>query len=190
MRELGRRDCLLVVDVQNDFCAGGALAVDGGEQVVPVINDWIRRAVDAEITIVATRDWHPADHRSFTEQGGIWPPHCVRGTPGAEFHPALTLPSGTVVVSKATTADVDAYSAFDGTGLAETLRARSVDRVIVGGLALDYCVKATALDAIAAGFEVQLLGEATRAVDVRPGDGRRAIEELREAGVKIDGVKS
>jgi nicotinamidase/pyrazinamidase len=187
--ELSERDCLLVVDVQNDFCTGGALAVDDGDEVVPVINDWIRRAVAAGTPVVASRDWHPADHKSFAENGGPWPVHCVRGTTGAEFHSELDLPAGAVVVSKATAPERESYSAFDGTDLAETLRDRNVNRLLVGGLALDYCVKATAVDAVAAGFEVHLLRDATRAVDARPGDGRRALDELRRAGVKIDEVE-
>jgi len=189
MTKLSERDCLLVVDVQNDFCDGGALAVDGGEQVVPVINDWIRRAVAAGSPVVASRDWHPADHASFAEFGGQWPAHCVRGTQGADFHPRLALPDDAVVVSKATVAERESYSAFDGTGLAEQLRDRSVARVIVGGLALDYCVKATVFDAIAEGFEVHLLKDATRAVEVEPGDGQRALEEMLRAGAKIDEVE-
>ena len=189
MRRLNERDCLLIVDVQRDFCAGGALAVEGGEQVVPVINDWIKRAREAGVPIVASRDWHPADHSSFVDNGGPWPPHCVRGTDGAEFHPDLDLPDDALVVSKASRPERDSYSAFDGTGLADELAKQSVSRVIVGGLALDYCVKATVFDAIAAGFEVQLIRAATRAVDIQPGDGRRVLEEMRRAGVEIDEVE-
>jgi nicotinamidase/pyrazinamidase len=186
MVELSDRDCLLVVDVQNDFCAGGALAVDGGEEVVPVLNRLVGLALDAGSPVVASRDWHPADHSSFVERGGKWPSHCVQGTPGADFHPDLDLPKRTVVVSKATTRDDDTYSAFDGTGLAQLLRERGIERLVVGGLALDYCVKATVIDAVAAGFQVRLLTAATRSVNLEPGDDRRAIAQMREAGAEID----
>lgn len=189
MTELSERDCLLVVDVQNDFCPGGALAVDAGDGVIPQINLWVRRAVQAGCSVVASRDWHPADHLSFTDHGGDWPAHCISGTRGAEFHPDLELPDGVLVVSKAASADRESYSAFDGTGLAEQLRARGISRVVVGGLALDYCVKATVLDAVVEGFEVRLLRHATRAVDVHPGDGQRALEEMLRAGVRIDEVE-
>lgn len=181
----GERDAIVAVDVQNDFCPGGALAVPDGDAVVPVLNRWIERVAGAGGLVVASRDWHPADHCSFRTRGGPWPPHCVAGTEGAAFHPALRLPEGTLVVDKATAPDRDAYSAFDGTGLADRLRERGVERVYVGGLALDYCVKATALDARRAGFETLLIRPATRAVEVRAGDGERALAELRRAGVTI-----
>jgi nicotinamidase/pyrazinamidase len=190
MLKLGQKDCLLLVDVQNDFCPGGALAVAGGDEVVPVLNGLIRAAIDGGAAVAASRDWHPSDHVSFAERGGAWPAHCVRETDGAGFHPGLRLPAGVLIVSKAMEASRDAYSAFDGTGLAEKLRARGVARILVGGLALDYCVKATALDAAAAGFDVRLIRGATRAVNLEPGDGERALDEIRRAGVAIDEVTS
>jgi nicotinamidase/pyrazinamidase len=186
MAQLSDRDCLLLVDVQNDFCPGGTLAVAGADEIVPVLNRWVRLARSAGSPVVASRDWHPADHASFVDQGGPWPAHCVRGTPGAAFHPELELPEDVVVVSKATAAQGDSYSAFDGTGLEQLLRERGVSRVLVGGLALDYCVKATVIDAVAAGFDVQLLLDGTRAVDLRAGDGERALDEMRSAGATID----
>ena len=158
--QIGREDALIMVDVQNDFCPGGALAVTEGDQVVPVLN----RLMPRFETVVATQDWHPADHRSFTAQGGEWPAHCVAGTPGADLHPALQQGPIDLVVHKATQAGQEAYSGFDGTDLAEQLRARGVRRVFVGGLALDYCVDATALDAARAGFETYVVRDATRAV--------------------------
>lgn len=172
---------LIIVDVQNDFCPGGALAVPDGDAVVPVINDLMPRFP----LIVATQDWHPADHCSFTPQGGIWPPHCVAGTPGAELHAELDIRSVGLRVRKATTPDADAYSGFQGTDLTEQLRARDVDSVAVVGLATDYCVKATALDAKAAGLSVTVYPDACRAVDVKPGDGDRALDEMRAAGISI-----
>lgn len=154
------RDALIIVDLQNDFCPGGALAVGEGDAVVPVINDLARQFG----TVAATQDWHPRDHRSFTEQGGTWPVHCVAGTAGAELHPALDRTPIDLYIRKATTPDAEAYSGFDGTDLAEQLRQRGVERVYVAGLALDYCVDATALDARKAGFETYVVSDATRAV--------------------------
>jgi len=183
-------DALLVVDVQNDFLPGGALAVPGGDAVIPVLNRAIARFHAAGLPVAASRDWHPAGHCSFAEQGGPWPPHCIAGTAGAELAPALELPDDAILVSKATTQEKDAYSAFEGTGLAEQLRARGVKRVFVGGLATDVCVLNTALDARREGFEVVLLEDAVRAVDVKPGDGQRAIERMRTAGCTVAGSQS
>ncbi|HEY3414210.1 MAG TPA: nicotinamidase [Armatimonadota bacterium] len=173
---------LIVVDVQNDFCPGGTLAVPNGDAVVPAIN----RLMNRFPLIVATQDWHPANHCSFVEQGGIWPPHCVAGTPGAELHPDLRADSVALRVRKATTPEADAYSGFQGTDLAEQLRSRGADEVAVVGLATDYCVKATALDAKAAGFGVTVYADACRSVDVNAGDGDRALDEMRAAGVTIE----
>jgi len=184
---LGAGDALLIIDVQNDFCAGGSLAVPDGDAVVPVLNGWIARAQRAGIPIIISRDWHPAGHVSFLERGGPWPPHCVQGTPGAEFRPALEFPAGTLIVNKGEDPDRDNYSDFSETGLAERLRREGVRRLWVGGLALDYCVRATVLDAIREGFEVHLIRAATRAVDVTPGDGNRALAEVRAAGAIIEG---
>jgi nicotinamidase/pyrazinamidase len=181
----GTEDALIVIDVQNDFLPGGALAVAHGDEVLPPLNDAIRAFTLAARPIFASRDWHPADHCSFKARGGPWPPHCVAGTPGAEFAHALALPASAIVVSKATTADADAYSAFGGTDLAAQLRRRSVSRVVVGGLATDYCVLNTVLDARAEGFEVLLLADAVRAVEVTPGDGERALARMERAGARL-----
>lgn len=175
-------DALLIVDVQNDFCPGGALAVTRGDEIIPVLNRWIEDAGAVGIPVFASRDWHPPDHISFKERGGPWPPHCIRNTFGAAFHPDLILPPGVEVISKAESSDADSYSAFGGTGLAERLRTAGVERIWIGGLAQDYCVRATALDGLNERFEVHLIVSATRAVDVRPDDGRRALEEIRQAG--------
>lgn len=177
-------DALILVDVQNDFLPGGRLAVPDGDAVIPPLNAWIRRFRARGLPVFATRDWHPPDHCSFREQGGPWPPHCVAGTPGADFAPGLELPPEVVVISKATTPEKDAYSGFEGTDLAERLRERSVRRVFVGGLATDYCVLNTVLDALKAGFEAWVIKDAVRAVDVQPGDGERALERMRQAGAR------
>ncbi len=180
-------DALLLVDVQNDFCPGGALAVAGGDAVVPVLNEWIESARQGGAKVFASRDWHPPDHLSFADRGGLWPPHCVQNTPGAAFHSELELPEGAVVVSKADQADHEAYSAFDSGELAEQLRAAGIERLWVGGLATDYCVKASVLDATQIpGLEVHVIAAAIRAVDVAPGDGEAALEAMREAGAILE----
>lgn len=184
--DYGPHDALLVVDMQNDFCEGGALAVTGGDALVPGINAEIDAARRGGALVVASRDWHPVDHVSFEHRGGPWPIHCVQDTEGAAFHPDLALPEGTIRVSKATAFDRDAYSAFDGTGLAEQMRADGVRRVWIGGLALDVCVLATALDAVREGFETHLIRSAARAVNVREGDEERALRKMRDAGVIIE----
>jgi nicotinamidase/pyrazinamidase len=184
--ELSGHDALLIVDVQNDFCPGGALPVAEGDQVVPVLNRWIDAARQGHAQVVASRDWHPRHHISFRERGGPWPAHCVQDTPGAAFRSDLRLPADALIVSKATAADKDNYSDFVDTDLAETLRRRGVRRLWVGGLAQDVCVRATVLDALAAGFEVHMILDATRPVNVKPDDGQRAIEEMRRHGAVIE----
>ena len=171
---------LLCVDVQGDFLPGGSLAVPDGFAVVQPL---VEAAAGAGM-VVATRDWHTSDHASFAARGGPWPPHCVAGTPGAALHPRIDVIAA-LVVSKGTDPDRDAYSGFDGTPLAALLRAAGVTRVVVGGLATDYCVRATVLDGLREGFAVTVLGDAVRAVDVQPGDGDRALEEMRAAGAEI-----
>ncbi len=174
-------DALIVVDVQNDFCPGGALAVADGDAVVARVNE-----LAGELPfVVATRDWHPSDHSSFAAQGGPWPVHCVQDTDGAKLHPGIDRSVIDEIVDKGQAVDAEGYSGFQGTDLESRLRARGVDRVHVGGLALDYCVKATALDAKRAGFDVVVHADATRPVEVHPGDGDRAVEELRAAGVQV-----
>lgn len=179
---LGPGDALLIVDVQRDFLPGGSLAVPDGDAVVPVLNRYIAAARERGLPVVASRDWHPAKHCSFRPQGGPWPEHCIAGTDGAEFAPGLELPRDALIVSKATREEADAYSAFSGTGLAERLRALGVKRLLVGGLATDYCVLNTVRDALAEGFAVLLLKDAVRAVNVAPGDGERAERAMQEAG--------
>jgi nicotinamidase/pyrazinamidase len=175
-------DALIIVDLQNDFLPGGSLAVPDGDAVIPVLNTWIRRFRAAGLPIFATRDWHPVDHSSFRDQGGPWPPHCVAGTKGAEFTPELVLPPDVLVHSKAMSPEKEAYSDFEDGGFGRKLREMGVRRIFVGGLATDYCVRATVLDARKQGFLVILLLDAIRAVEVQPGDGDRAIAEMCEAG--------
>jgi nicotinamidase/pyrazinamidase len=183
-------DALLLVDVQNDFCPGGALPVAEGDRVVPVLNRWIEVARRGGARIVASRDWHPPGHVSFRQQGGPWPVHCVQNTPGAAFVPGLHLPHDALILSKGTAPDRDNYSPFADTGLAEPLRRQGVRRVWVGGLALDVCVRAAVLDALREGFEVHVIGDGTRAVNVNAGDGQRALEEMRARGAMIESESS
>ena len=173
-------DALLIVDVQNDFCPGGALAIAGGDGVVPVLNRWIEAALEAGIPIYASRDWHPAGHLSFVDEGGPWPPHCLQDTEGAAFHSGLMLPSDTIVVTKGARFDQDQYSAFDQTGLEARLGRDGVRRLWVGGLAEDVCVRATVLGALAHGFEVVVIEDATR--PVTPEGGEEARREMAAAG--------
>jgi len=181
---------LLIIDVQNDFCPGGALAVPGGDEVVPVINRVIRMFIDHGRPIFASRDWHPVMTRHFQGYGGVWPPHCIQGTKGAEFHPGLELPEGTVVISKGMDPEKDAYSAFDGVskdgeGLLTLIKRMGIRVLWVCGLATDYCVKNTVLDALSHGIGVILIPEGMRSVDLHPGDGERAIQEMVSRGAKI-----
>lgn len=176
---------LIVVDVQNDFCPGGALAVHQGDRVVDPINTLTRKFESDGLPVVFTRDWHPVNHLSFKQNGGIWPTHCVAGTSGAAFHPELYFPSFAFLVSKATEPDQEAYSGFQGTGLASWLRQLEVDEILVTGLATDYCVKNTVLDALKLGFKVAVAVDAIRAVDVNPGDGERAILEMLQNGAEL-----
>jgi nicotinamidase/pyrazinamidase len=178
-------DAFLLVDAQVDFFPGGALPVPHGDAILPAVNTVLELCREEDIPVIASADWHPANHASFVAAGGPWPPHCVRGTAGASLHPALELPPVFTMVHKATRADTDAYSAFDGGTLAHILRERSIRRLLVGGLALDYCVKASCLDAVSSGFEVALLLPATRAVEVTPGDGDRALAKLEAHGVTL-----
>ena len=174
---------LLIIDFQNDFTPGGALGVDEGDTIAPKINA-LAASGDYDL-VVATRDWHPADHGSFAARGGIWPEHCVAGTPGAELHAALDAARVDVIVDKGKDPATEGYSGFDGTNLAALLRDRGIDRVTVAGLATDYCVRATALDALREGFAVTLDTAASRGIDATPGDVDRALDEVRAAGGEV-----
>lgn len=176
------KKALIHVDIQNDFCPGGALAVSEGDKIVGPANELTRYFEAEGFPVFFTRDWHPADHSSFREFGGIWPPHCVADTPGAAFHSSLYRPAGAVIISKATQAGSDAYSGFEGTDLADRLKKMEIGCIVVTGLATDYCVKSTVLDGLKLGFAVEVVREAIRAVNVEPGDGEKAIGEMKRAG--------
>lgn len=178
-------DALLIVDVQNDFLPGGALGVPDGDRVLVPINNTIAVFRARGLPIFASRDWHPANHCSFREQGGPWPPHCVADSPGAAFSSALNLPATATLLYKATRVDEEAYSVFGGTGFEGMLRRAGVRRIIVGGLATDYCVLATTRDACLLGFSVIVLTDAVCAVNVQPGDGERALAEMRRLGAQF-----
>jgi nicotinamidase/pyrazinamidase len=205
-------DALVIVDVQNDFCAGGTLAVAEGDAVVPVCNEYMRRAAAAGMPIFASRDWHPPDTKHFAAFGGPWPIHCVQNTPGAAFHPDLRLPEGTLIMNKGMSKTDDGYSMIDaveavdarnnasdaggaeapasGPPLVTLLRAMGVTHIYVGGLATDYCVRATTLDARKAGFTVSVLTDACRAVNLTPNDGQRALDEMVAAGATLETLAS
>jgi nicotinamidase/pyrazinamidase len=186
MKEMPRRgDALLIVDVQKDFLPGGRLGVPDGDAVVPALNRYIELFAEQGLPIFASRDWHPADHCSFREQGGPWPSHCVAGTEGALFAPDLRLPASVRVISKGTRREKEAYSAFEGTELESELRKLGVRRLWIGGLTTEYCVAQTAMDALQRGFEVVVLTDAVRPVDLQPGDGERALQRMREQGALL-----
>lgn len=183
------KNALLVVDVQNDFCPGGNLSVPGGDEIIPVLNRYLRVFQAAQLPIFVSRDWHPSVTKHFKAYGGMWPPHCVQGTKGAEFHPNLTLPKEAEVVSKGMDPDQDSYSAFqayaaNGTDLGALLRKQGVKRLFVGGLATDYCVKQSVLGAIREGLKAVILEDAVKGVDVALGDSEKALQEMTEAGAK------
>jgi nicotinamidase/pyrazinamidase len=184
------RSALLIVDVQKDFCPGGALPVSDGDRVVPALNRHIADAMARGSLVYASRDWHPAVTRHFQPHGGPWPPHCVQDTDGAGFHGDLQLPGSVIVISKGQDPDSPGYSALEGytsqgRTLLSDLRERQIDHLDVGGLATDYCVKHSVLDALGSGFDVTVLADAIAGVDVQPGDSTRAIDDMRRAGAKI-----
>ncbi len=181
---------LLIVDVQNDFCPGGALAVPEGDRVAAPLGRLAAAFAAAGLPVLASRDWHPPVTKHFTAYGGAWPSHCLQDTAGAAFHPGLLLPKGTIVISKGSDPDRDAYSAFDGSGpdgrpLVDILRAFGVTALYVGGLATDYCVRSTVLDAVNQGFGVTLLVDCVAGVELNQGDSARALQEMGQAGVQF-----
>jgi nicotinamidase/pyrazinamidase len=181
---------LLVVDVQNDFCPGGSLPVAEGNRVVPVLNEYVERFSRDGRPVLFSRDWHPDQTTHFVTRGGPWPPHCVQGTPGAEFHPELRVPPGAIIISKGMDPGEDGYSAFvgrdeRGTRLADLLRELGVEKLVIGGLATDYCVRDSVLEARQAGFDVEVIANGIRGVEVMPGDSQRAIERMKAAGARF-----
>lgn len=189
------KSALVVIDVQIDFLPGGALPVPTGDEVVPVLREYIRRFKAAGLPIIATRDWHPKKTKHFKEYGGQWPPHCVQGTKGAEFAPGLELPDDVVVTSAGVDPETEGYTSFEGHDeqgrpFEQALRDRDIDHLYVGGLATDYCVRWTVLDALARGFEVTLLVDAIRGIDLKRGDAKRAIAEMVTAGAQTATLKT
>jgi len=183
------KSALLVVDVQTDFCPGGALPAPGGDRILPALNRYLADARELEMPVYASRDWHPAVTSHFKAYGGEWPPHCVQSTAGAQFHPGLKLPSDTIVISKGDSPDRPGYSAFDGhtpqgTTLLDDLHDRGIDRLYVAGIATEYCVKATVVDALRFGLRVSVLPDAIAGIDVHPGDAHRALEDMAKAGAE------
>lgn len=181
---------LLIVDVQNDFCPGGALAVEHGEEVVPVLNRYAEAFAKKNLPIFASRDWHPEKTPHFKDQGGPWPAHCVQGTKGAEFHPQLRLPERAVILSKGTEYDEDSYSAFhgrnaQGVSLRDILNDLKIGELFVGGLAADYCVKNSVLDALKYGFKTYLLTDAIKGVNIDPDGARKAVSEMESKGAVL-----
>jgi len=182
--KIDKNSALIVVDVQKDFCPGGTLPVKHGDEIIPVLNEYIQKFEEAGAQIYTTRDWHPSNHVSFKSQGGPWPSHCVQNTEGAEFHRDLLLPIGTIIISKANSLK-ETYSGFDETNLEEDLKRKNIRSVFVGGLATDYCVLNTVLDALRLGFETFLLTDAIKGVNVRANDSEVAIEEMKSKGVQL-----
>ena len=181
---------LIIVDVQNDFCPGGALATPGGNDIIPALNRHLDEAREREMLVYATRDWHPPVTTHFKPYGGEWPPHCVQESPGAQFHPDLKLPADAILISKGDDPAKDGYSAFDGhtragTSLLHDLRDRRVTTLFIAGIATDYCVKTTTLDAVQAGIDVRILKDAITGIDAHPGDVKRALDEMMHAGAQL-----
>ena len=174
----------MIVDFQNDFAPGGALAVPQGDEIAARLHELIDTG--RFDLVIATRDWHPPEHGSFAASGGPWPPHCVAGSPGAELHPSLDASRVDVVLDKGTDPATEGYSGFDGTDLADLLRERGIDRITVAGLATDYCVRATALDALREGLQVTVDTAGSRGIEAQPGDVDRALAEVRAAGGAVD----
>jgi len=190
MSKLKLKKALLIVDVQNDFCPGGSLAVPKGEQIISILNKYLSLFKKNKLPIFASRDWHPEKTKHFKEYGGLWPKHCVENSKGAEFHSKLKLPKETIILSKGMDSEKDSYSAFqafdsNGTEFINLLKIFGVDELFVGGLATDYCVKSSVLDALKLGFKVKLLIDACRGVDINPTDSQQAIKEMISSGARI-----
>lgn len=183
--QLRRNDALIIVDVQNDFCPGGALATKDGADVASTLTAVAREFSQKNLRVFATQDWHPKGHSSFEEQGGPWPPHCVQDSKGAEFHPDLRLPVGASIVRKGSDPNVDAYSGFLDSNLEDLLKAAGIQRVVVGGIATDYCVLNTVLDARKLGFDTYVLKDAVAAVNVEEGDDEKAFSKMEAAGANL-----
>ena len=187
---MGQRAALVVVDVQNDFCPGGALAVPAGDAIIPRVNRTAALFTRRGLPVIFTRDWHPRQTKHFKEFGGAWPPHCIQGTKGARFHSDLEIPKGAIVLSKGMDPEVDSYSGFqafteNGRDLESALHELGVDELFICGLATDYCVRATTLDGLRRGMTVRVLRDAIRGVEVKPGDSEMAVKEMRANGAHL-----
>ena len=176
---------LIIVDVQNDFCKGGPLEVKNGEEVITGLNEIINKFYTEDTPVYATKDWHPLDHCSFEINGGLWPVHCVQGTPGARLHPELLIDGRADTINKGTETGEEAYSGFDGTNFAEQLRENNISKVIIGGLATDYCIHGTTIGAIKNGFSTSVIEDLIRGVEINPGDCANAIKEMKDSGAKF-----
>lgn len=177
-------DALIIIDMQNDFLAGGSLEVRGANAIIDILNRYIDRFTAHHLPVVATRDWHPPNHCSFIDQGGQWPPHCIAGSIGAAFHANLALPAVAHIVSKATTRETEAYSAFTGTGLFELLQSLRISRIFISGVAAEYCVRNTVINALQLGYSVVILQDAIQALNRQPNDGRQAEQDMIEHGAQ------
>lgn len=190
MLKLTKSDALIVVDMQLDFCPGGALPVPEGDKIIPNLNRYIQLFEEENLPIILTRDWHPKDHMSFKDQGGLWPKHCVKNTEGAKFHPGLKLSKKMVVISKATKKNQEAYSGFKNTDLKKILKKRKIKRLFIGGLATEYCVKETILDALNHNFTTFFLKDASKGLNLK--ESERATEEMLRHGaivINLDDLK-
>jgi nicotinamidase/pyrazinamidase len=176
------KQALIVVDIQRDFCPGGALPVTDGDKIIPTVNDLVRAFEEASLPVFFTRDWHPKNHMSFKAYGGLWPPHCIRNTPGANFHPSLTVPREAEVIDKGMPQAEDAYSGFQGTDLAQRLHSLHVGQIYVAGLATDYCVKNTVVDGVAKGFETCVITDCVKGVNLKPTDSAVALKSMLSQG--------
>jgi nicotinamidase/pyrazinamidase len=188
-RKLNFKKALLIVDVQNDFCPGGTLPVPEADRIIKNLNKYIKIFSQKELRIFASRDWHPKKTKHFKQFGGAWPKHCVQNTTGAQFHPRLRLPKGTIILSKGMDPEKESYSVFESfddnnTPFMDLLKIFEIKELYIGGLATDYCVKASVIDALRAQFRVRLLIDAIKGVDVNPGDSERAIKEMVDCGVE------
>ncbi len=192
---MNNKYALVIIDVQNDFIAGGALAVPEGEKIIPVINQYISVFTKRHLPIIATRDWHPPKTRHFKQYGGLWPPHCIQNTWGAQFHPDLQLPANTIIISAGITEEQQGYSGFEGVdhsgkSLEEVLQSMQITRLFACGLATDYCVKMTVVQALKLGFQVDLLTDAIKGINLQPTDSQKAINEMAELGAKLTTINT
>lgn len=187
------RNALIIVDLQNDFLPGGALAVPNGQKIIPVLNEYISLFKNRHLPIIATRDWHPRITKHFKQYGGLWPPHCIQNTWGAQFHPDLHLSSDTIIISAGTTEDQEGYSGFEGADhsgkpLINVLEDMQISHLFIGGLATDYCVKATVIQAVKFGFKVNLLTDAIMGINIQPSDSQKAIDEMVSMGADLSTI--